>query len=104
MARDLIPGDASSVQQISDLRANGDVATINAELRAENKRDARQITQRWPGSYFEWPPLDKESWNTQTLFGFASRPVEVGPVASHPHVGLVHPPRSIRCPISRRSR
>lgn len=37
------------------------------------KRDARQIVQRWPGSYFERRPLDKESWNTQTPFGLASR-------------------------------
>jgi hypothetical protein len=37
------------------------------------KRSAREIIQRWPGSYFERRPLDKESWNTRTPFGFASQ-------------------------------
>ena len=102
-------------QEASDLEARPrDVATLDAELHAENrrlldqtyalrselaaekssreaedkrakawqevsdkvwslKREARQIVQRWPGSYFERRPLDKECWNKQAPAGFASR-------------------------------
>jgi hypothetical protein len=48
-----------------------EVATLAKIWDLKNK--AREIRSRWPGSYFERRPLDKESWNTRPFGGWFSR-------------------------------